>query len=72
VKQNLGSMDRTVRLIVAIVIGVLWFNGTIRGLFGIILGIVAIAFVVTALVGWCPLYAPLGISTHRRMGGQAS
>lgn len=69
-KMNLGGMDRTVRLIVAIIIGVLWYNGTIGGAFGIVLGIVAVAFVVTALVGWCPLYAPLGISTRRNVGGQ--
>lgn len=65
-KLNMGPVDRAVRLIVAAVIAVLYFTGQISGTLAIVLGIVAIAFVVTSLVGWCPAYLPLGLSTRKK------
>lgn len=62
-KKNMGTADRVVRTIVAIVIGVLFFTGVISGTLALILGIVAIAFLITSFVSWCPAYGPLGIST---------
>ena len=38
--------------------------GTISGTLAIILGIIALAFLVTSLIGWCPTYRILGISTR--------
>jgi len=65
-KQNMGIEDRIIRLVAAIAVGVLYGLGYISGTFAIILGVVAIAFFVTSLIGWCPLYLPLGLSTLRR------
>lgn len=62
-KKNMGNADRIVRLVVAAIIAVLYFTGQISGTLAVVLGIVAIAFVLTAAIGWCPLYAPFGIRT---------
>ncbi len=64
-KKNMGTADRVVRLIVAVILAVLYFTGQISGTLAIVLGIVAIAFLVTSAIGWCPLYAPFRISTRK-------
>jgi len=70
-KKNMGAADRLIRIAVAVVIAALYFTHRISGTLAIVLGIVAIAFVVTSLVGWCPSYLPLGLST-RKSGGDAA
>ena len=62
-KKNMGIVDRIVRAIIAIIIGYLYFAGTLTGILGIILLIVAIIFLLTSLMSWCPLYLPFGIKT---------
>ena len=64
-KKNMGTVDRIVRSLIAVGIGVLYFTGNISGLLAIVLGVVAIAFLAMSFIGWCPVYAPLGISTRR-------
>ncbi len=63
---NMGTIDRAIRVIVAIVIGVLYFTGQISGTAAIILGILAVVFLLTSLVGTCPLYLPFGLSTKSK------
>jgi uncharacterized membrane protein YtjA (UPF0391 family) len=65
-KKNMGKADRLIRTIVALIIGFLLFNGTISGTLGTILAVVAIAFLVTSLISWCPAYLPFGISTGEK------
>ena len=65
-KRNMGTVDRVVRILLAIVIAVLYFTGNITGVAAIILGIVALAFIVTSLIGFCPLYVPFHISTMKK------
>lgn len=62
-KANMGSADRIIRIIIAIVIGILYFTNVITGTLGIILLIVAAVFLLTGLVSTCPAYLPLGLST---------
>lgn len=62
-KKNMGSGDRIIRFAIAALIAVLYFTGTISGTLGVVLLVLAGVFVLTSLVGFCPLYAPLGIST---------
>jgi hypothetical protein len=62
-KKNMGTADRIVRIIVALVLGFLLLNGTISGTLGVILGILAIVFLLTSLVSFCPLYTLLGLNT---------
>ena len=65
-KTNMGPVDRIIRLIVAAVIAVLYFTKQINGTIAIVLGILAIIFVVTSLIGFCPLYVPFRISTKKK------
>jgi hypothetical protein len=62
-KKNMGSADKIIRLIVAAIVGVLFFTNVISGMLGIILLVLAGVFVLTSLISFCPLYAPFGIST---------
>jgi hypothetical protein len=64
-KLNMGMIDRSVRLVIAVIIAVLYFTGQIAGTLSIVLAIVAIAFLVTSVIGWCPGYLPFGISTRK-------
>lgn len=62
-KPNMGSIDRILRVIVAIVIAILFFTNVISGTVGIIALVLAAVFVLTSAISFCPLYAPFGIST---------
>lgn len=62
-KKNMGSTDRIIRILIAVVIAVLYYTGTLSGTLGLVLLILAGVFVLTSLVSFCPLYAPFGINT---------
>ncbi len=62
-KKNMGSADRIIRLVIAAVLGFLFYNGTISGTLGIVAVVVAGVFALTSLVSFCPLYTALGINT---------
>lgn len=62
-KKNMGTIDRIIRTVLAILIIVFYFTGQITGTAAIILGIVAILFLVTSFMGFCPAYLPLKITT---------
>ena len=63
-KKNMGTIDRGIRVVIAITVGVLYFTGQISGTVAIILGVLAVVFVLTSLVGTCPIYLPFGLSTR--------
>lgn len=65
-KANMGKLDRTVRIVIALVIAGLYFGDVLTGTVGIVLLVLAGVFVLTSLVSFCPLYAPLGINTCKR------
>lgn len=65
-KKNMGTADRIIRILIAIVIGALYFTNVITGTLGIILVILAAVFLLTSVVNFCPLYLPFGISTCKR------
>lgn len=62
-KKNMGNADRLIRVLLAAVMAYLYFSGTVTGTIGLVLVVLAGVFVLTSLVGFCPLYAPFGIST---------
>jgi hypothetical protein len=62
-KKNMGSTDKIIRLIIAAVVAGLYFSNIISGTLGLVLLILAGVFVLTSLVGICPLYSIFGIST---------
>jgi len=63
--KNMSTLDRSIRIIVAVVL--IWLNiaGTISGIWGMIAWLIAIIFVVTSAIGYCPLYQLLKISTKK-------
>lgn len=63
-KKNMGTADRMIRLIVALVIVVLLVTQILTGTLALILGILAAVFLLTSAIGFCPLYVLLGISTR--------
>lgn len=63
-KQNMGKTDRALRFIVAIVIGILYMNGSISGMLAGILGLLAVVFLLTGFMKFCPLYLPFGLDTR--------
>lgn len=62
-KKNMGTADKTIRVIIALVAAYLYFSGTIPGTLGIVLLVVAIVFLLTSLVSFCPLYTLIGVNT---------
>jgi type IV secretory pathway VirB2 component (pilin) len=62
--KNMGNLDRALRLIAVLAIGAAYLFGALSGTTAIVLGVVAIAFFLTSLVGTCPVYLPLGLSTR--------
>ena len=64
-KMNMGTVDRVIRTLIAIGIGVLYLTGLISGTLAIILGIIAVVFLLTSCVARCPAYVPLGLSTRK-------
>lgn len=62
-KKNMGNTDRIIRVIIAIVIAALYFTGTVTGVLGTVLLVLAGVFVATSLVSFCPLYTIAGLNT---------
>jgi len=64
--KNVGTIDRVIRVVLAIILGYLYFSGIVTGALGIILLIIGVILLFTGLVGFCALYKPLGISTCKK------
>lgn len=62
-KKNMGSMDRVIRTIIAILAVVLYLSSVVSGTFGTILVVLSAVFLLTSLISFCPFYAIVGIST---------
>jgi Inner membrane protein YgaP-like, transmembrane domain len=62
-KNNMGTSDKAIRVLIAAVIAILYFTDVIGDTLGLVLLILAGVFVLTSLIGFCPLYLPFGIST---------
>jgi hypothetical protein len=63
--QNVGSVDRAVRIILGlalIAVGFLALSGTL----GLVVGIIGFIPLLTGLIGWCPLYVPFHIQTNKK------
>lgn len=61
--KNMGNADRVIRSIIAVVVAVLYFTNVITGTFGIVLLVIAGIFLLTSLVGSCPMYSITGLNT---------
>lgn len=65
-KKNMGTIDKAVRILIAVVIGIFYFTNIISGTLAIVLGILALVFLLTSFISFCPLYLPLGINTCKK------
>ena len=65
-KANMGTADKVLRILLAIVIVGLFLSNLITGTLAIILLVFAGIFLLTSLIGICPLYLPFGISTRNK------
>ena len=65
-KKNIGTTDKLVRIILALVIAVLFFTTIISGAMSIVLLIFAFVLLLTSFISFCPLYWPFGISTIKK------
>jgi hypothetical protein len=63
-KINIGLPDRIVRLVVAASLGMALVAGVVGAPVSYVVAIVALALLVTAAAGFCPLYAVLRIRTN--------
>ncbi len=64
-KRNLSNIDRIARIVIAALFAYLYFGGVVTGALGIVLVVLAAVFTLTAIVAFCPLYAPFKFSTYK-------
>lgn len=62
-KRNMGISDRAIRVTIALLILVLIYSGTLSGAWAIVLGTLGGIFVLTSIMGFCPLYILFGVNT---------
>ncbi len=65
-KGNMGIFDRIIRVALVVVVAVLFFTGQLTFVASIILGVLAVIFLLTSIVGVCPLYLLFGISSKKK------
>ncbi len=59
----MGTTDKVIRFVIAIIIGILYYTQVISSTLAIILLVIAGIFILTSFISFCPLYAPFGINT---------
>jgi hypothetical protein len=64
-KKNMGSADRMLRVVIAVIIAALYWTNVISGTLAIVLMALAIVFIITSWISFCPLYLPFGIRTRK-------
>ena len=69
--QNMGALDQGARVVIAFALALLSLSLGFGSVAGIVLLVVAGILVVTATVGFCPLYALFHISTRRHRQASA-
>lgn len=62
-KSNLGSIDKAIRILIAVALSILYFTGTVTGTLAYVLLAAGAILLLTALINFCPMYRIFGIST---------
>jgi hypothetical protein len=65
-KRNMAIVDRIVRAVIVALVAALYLTHNLSPVAAVILGVLAVVFLLTSIVGTCPLYMLLGISTKRK------
>ncbi len=63
---NMGTLDRTIRIVLAVLFALLIVTGAVQGVAATILGILAVVFVLTSIIRFCPMYVPFHINTDKK------
>ena len=61
----MGTTDRIIRIVIAVIFGALYFTNIITGVLGIVLLVLGVVFVATSFMKFCPIYLPFGIRTNK-------
>lgn len=69
--KNMGSTDRIIRILIALIIGILYFTDTISGVVGGVLLIIGVILLLTGFIAFCPIYKPFGIRTNSQASKKA-
>jgi uncharacterized membrane protein len=64
-KTNESGLDRIIRGVIGIIILTLSLTGSVTGVWGIVLDVLGAVLLITAAIGFCPLYALLKIKTNK-------
>jgi hypothetical protein len=64
-KKNMGTADRVIRTLIAVVIAALLIAKVLHGALAVILGVIAVVFLVTSAIARCPGYVPMKVSTRK-------
>ena len=64
--KNRGAIDRIAGVLLAVVVAVLYLMGVISGLAAILLGMIAVIYIVASVIGFCPLHVPWKVSTRKQ------
>lgn len=65
-KNNMGTTDKVFRILIAVLIGLLYFTNVISGTLATVIGILAVVLLLTSFISFCPLYLPFGINTIKK------
>lgn len=62
-KQNVGTIDKVLRIAIGAIMAYLYFSETVTGTLGIIALVIGIAAFITSAIGFCGLYSIIGVNT---------
>jgi len=65
-KKNVNSIDKVIRILLAVVLGVLILTNQVAGTLAIIFGVLAVVLLLTSFLSFCPIYALLNVSTLKK------
>ena len=65
-KANMGSLDKAIRVILAIVFAMLYITKAVEGTVGLVLLVLGGVFLLTSIISFCPLYTIVGINTCKK------
>ena len=65
-KSNVGTIDKIIRVALAVLFAILYFTKVIPGTIGIVLLALAAVFVLTSFISFCPIWAIFGVNTSKK------
>jgi hypothetical protein len=65
-KKNMGSTDKGIRIVIALVIAALYYFKVVEGTLAYVLMAFALIFLLTSFISFCPLYLPFGLNTCKK------